>query len=145
MIKEQQIVDYLKTIFQTIKTTGGFHTNAGNNVFFDRAEDISQSKLPAINYRLGDNKLEEASSSFAVHTIDQDCEIDMLGRTPEEVIQIYADVIKIIGQNLKLNNLAITVKRGNAYNEPTDQQGNKVADRRLVVIIKYRTNAWSEE
>lgn len=145
MIKEQAIVDFLTTIFETVLVANGFHTSAGDNVFYDEAEEIPKKKIPAINFRLADNQPEESTSNTFIHTINQDLEVDMIGLTPEEVTEIYADVLKIIGQNLTLNGLAISVKRGNTYNEPTDQQGNKVADRRLVVTIKYRTNAWSEE
>lgn len=99
MSKRQIIINELDAKLKAIKITNGYQTNAGNNVFAWREDELQPHELPGIVYldRIA-GKREGPIGSFRWSlAIDIYCYAGAGSNTPAEVRKLVADVLKAIG------------------------------------------------
>ena len=145
-IKDQEIMEAIKTRFLAITAGADYYTTLAGKVFDNKSTPFDANNLIEINLVDGnEDLLEEQDSAEVYHDLSLDVAIEItLARTAvDNRRKIKADILKSIGTDITWGDLAITTEFLNAENDPTDQMGNKVADLRINISISYRKNAWS--
>lgn len=147
-IKRQDIVDAIRTRLETVTTSGGYHTDLGNNVYVWRRAPFQDHELPAVNILDRETILQRESykGSLALATYALKIEIMVIaaGEIPaEDIREMAADIYKAFGSDDTFGGLAIMTN-------PTgdemylEHEGEIVADAVLRFDIIYRTNRYQE-
>ena len=95
MLIRGQIISFFINELKKIKKSNGFNTNAGENVFEWRDSPLQKTELPGLIIRdaLVRREIGTIGSFRWVLRIDVAC----FGRNAEEIRNVIADVIKVIG------------------------------------------------
>lgn len=153
-IKQQQIIDEIKTQMKTILIANGFHTDLGNNVSINKANSlISGANEDALNVREIALAAITAKSGGMVSHFDymMQVEIDIHfkgGTASTDIRKGIWDVQKLIGENLQWNGLAINSypPEGSEFVQLVfEQEEDIIIGAKINFIIEFRTVQWQEE
>jgi hypothetical protein len=124
--KWQQVITAVLTRLRTIKTTAGYETNAGNNVFEWRPNPLAEGELPGIVVR--DTFPEEVITVGAhEHTLLIECCVFTGGATaPAQARLVIADIVKAFGTDRTFGGLVEDTQPAPGGGLGTDQ-ANKLA------------------
>lgn len=153
--KRQRLVDAIVARFETVLTTGGYRTDAGQLVETFRSNPFTTDEMPAISVREGleqygktgpDNQGQSVAGGgffrrlpFTVDLVIAEGEAD-----PVLARAALADAEEAIGKDSRWGGLAIrTVPRGAAI--VTDERGNWIGGARLEFEVHYTTDEWSPD
>lgn len=96
-IKRELIMSDLDTRLKAIKTTGGYLTNLGNNVFAWRDNEVKDNEMPAIIYR---DRIAGKRSDGPIGKTRWTLQVDfilLVQGNPTEVRKCIADLLKAVG------------------------------------------------
>jgi len=140
----QQIIDAIDTRFKAIKTTGGYKTNIGNNVFDWLKRDLAITELPALIYK--DKSSEIYTDTLELYNNKITLEIELKAEagsgTAESIREMIEDVYKAIGSDDTWSGLAIDT-------EPTSEEmemehADKIIGTATIIVeIEYQKEKWS--
>ena len=139
----QQIIDKIDTRFKAIKTTGGYKTNIGNNVFDWLGRDLADTELDALIYRDKTNEVIGTEFGAISNRITLEIEIKTKSgsMTARQTRMMIADVYKAIGTDETWGGLAMfTVPRGEVMEQ--DFADKKIGSATITVEIEYATATW---
>lgn len=149
-IKKSAIIDAVLTTLKTIKTTAGYYSDAGNNVFESRVSNFSTSELPGLNVREADDPVEaiEQQGAFGIFNRSLQLEIDIVNYgklSASEIRETEADVNKAIGTNLTWDGNATMTYPVASVPGYSEHEENKLEKKTIIIRIDYKTIEWSEE
>jgi hypothetical protein len=99
----QQVVTALDTLFKTIKTTAGYQTNLGNNVFWWRDTPLQISELPGLNCRdISETTVRAIGQHEHILTVQAVISLESAD-AGETVRKEIADITKALGTNVSPN------------------------------------------
>lgn len=140
----QSIMTALDTRLKTIKTTAGYKTNAGNNVFDWLDRDLADTELDAIVYRDPANEILQETFNQINNRVRVEIEVKTksASTTGAQVRKLIEDVYKAIGTDETFGGLA---HEAQPVSENIDiQQADKIMGSATVVIdIYYMTTKWT--
>ena len=139
----EQLLSALVTRLKAIKTTGGYVTNLGNNVYHHRAGELAESELPGAVIRDLKSDIEPRVGAVE-HTLDIEISVVVAaGATSiQTVYDLIADVYKAIGTDDRWGGLAIdTVPLGDTVEVVQDDL--TIAGATIRIEIEYETNKWT--
>lgn len=140
----QDIIDAIDTLMKTIKTTAGYKTNGGNNVFDWLDRDLADSELDAIIYRDRNNQIAQETFDKVTNNLDLEIEVKTKNTTDtaKRVRELIEDVYKAIGTDETFGGLALETI---PVSEEMDvrQSDEITGSARLVIRITYQSNKWS--
>jgi hypothetical protein len=145
--KRQLIVDAVKARLATIKTTGGYQTNIGNNVKEWLLTSLEESELPAVTLADGVEKTiipAEGKNSglytrqlpFAANLVL--AESDATATLARKAI---ADVITCIGKDDTWGGLARRTLP-DTDDLTVDSEGQRIGGARITFIVEYGRKHW---
>lgn len=139
----QQIIDKIDARFKAIKTTAGYKTNIGNNVFDWLGRDLADTELDALIYRDKTNAIEEAEFGKIFNKITLEIEIKTKSgsTTAKQTRMMIEDAYKAIGTDETWSGLAIETK---PISEEMDLEfsDKKIGSARITIEILYQTATW---
>lgn len=146
MSKRQTIINDLDAKLKAIQIVNGYQTNAGNNVFAWREDEIQPAEMPGIIYvdRLA-GKIEGAIGTFRwALAIDIYCYTAQGKNTPESMRILIADVIKAIGSGAsgRWNNQAQATELTNGAETAIERRGKAAGEALLSFNIIYDAPMW---
>lgn len=139
----QQIMEKLAARLATIKTTAGYKTNIGNNVFDWLARDLADSELDAVIYR--DVSASINTETLALRNNIMRVEIELRTKsastTAERMREMIEDVYQAIGADDTWDCLAIDT---NPLSEELQVgMSDKITGAATITVeIEYRTEKW---
>lgn len=140
----QDIVDAIDTRLKTIKTTAGYKTNAGNNVFDWLDRDLADSELDAIIYRDKSSVMDMSDFDSKMSSVIVEIEVKTKSTTTTaaQVRKMIEDVYKAIGTDETWGGLALqTMPKTDDINV---QQSDKITGSGTIMIeIQYESAKWS--
>jgi hypothetical protein len=140
----QSIMEALDTRLKLIKTTGGYKTSAGTNVFDWLDRDLADSELDAIIYRDRTNQISAEGFKLSGNTVRVEIEArtKQSTTTAEQIREIIEDIYKAIGADETWGGLAIET---NPISEEIDiQHVDKImASATITIEVLYMTAKWS--
>jgi hypothetical protein len=152
MSKRQDIIDAVKTRLGTIKVTGGYYSNLGNNIYEWRDTDSSPipvGNLPAINLKDSDVDIYTEVIGKWNHYMTLGFEIycTHLTDVATEIRKLIADVLKAIGTDPKWGGLADytdfeTTQGQKHLNIRIETNEKNVARATFRLVTLYNTNYW---
>lgn len=141
----QSIMEALDTRLKTIKTTAGYKTNAGTNVFDWLDRDLADTELDAIIYRDKSGSRAQVSMSGKTRNsimVEIEVKTKQSTGTAARVRNILEDVMKSVGTDEKFTSLCSITKPGD--DEIDIQQAEKtIGSGRITINIEYETEKWS--
>ena len=117
--KRQQIITKVKAALAAIKTTAGYKSNLGLNVFYYKDTDnnpVQSQELPAAIVRITERILE--TSSFATWDRSLEFDLTLIARTDDKAWELADDIEQAIRGNEQWDDLA----------EDTDASDNRNID-----------------
>jgi hypothetical protein len=148
MGKRTDIIAALKIRLETIKTTNGYTTNAGNTVSVWRGTPFNPSELPALNikYAAEPDAIDSEGLSGPKNVWNRSLPVGITavvkgGTAIADVEKIIADVWKAIGTDDSFGGKAM-------YTNPEsdtiieDQEERLIVSAVMMLKIKYRTNVY---
>ena len=139
----QQIIDAIDARFKTIKTTGGYKTNIGNNVYDWLERDLADTELDALIYRDKSNGKNASSQKIFDNKVRLEIEVKTksAGATAEQVRMMIEDVYKVIGTDETWGGLA--QKTNPSQDNINLEQADKIVGSGTIIVdIEYRTAKW---
>lgn len=140
----QDIIDAIDTRLKTIKTTAGYKTNAGTNVFDWLDRDLADSELDAIIYRDRNNVMDMADFDSKMNTVVVEIVVKTKSTTTTaaQVRKMIEDVYKAIGTDETWGGLALqTIPR---TDEIDVQLSDKITGSGTITIeIQYESTKWA--
>lgn len=139
----QQLIGKIDTRFKAIKTTAGYRTNIGNNVFDWLDRDLAEKELDALIYRDRANDIEAETLELRDNRMRLEIEIKTkaAGATAARVREMIADVYQAIGTDDTWDGLAINSEP--VSEEMEIRQGDKITGgATLTIEIEYRAPKW---
>lgn len=140
----QDIIDAIDTRLKTIKTTAGYKTNAGNNVFDWLDRDLADSELDAIIYRDKSSVMDMSDFDSKISSVIVEIEVKTKSTTTTaaQVRKMIEDVYKAIGTDETWGGLALqTMPKTDDINV---QQSDKITGSGTIMIeIQYESTKWS--
>jgi hypothetical protein len=143
-IKDDEILDAIKTRLEAITTTGGSYYNTFTNKVFKNKP--TPMEATGINIRDDSDVLAGSLVSSAdLEDIEFDVEIDVvaIGADLQNILKIKADILKSIGTDLAFSGKAYHTQYVGYTRNKFDQLGNKLGDLTIRIKIWYRKTAWS--
>ncbi len=140
--RRQRIVDRIKVLLATINTSNGFRTCVGDNLFEWKTFDFQDTELPGIDVRDTSETVNVVGGRhFYTLLIEIEAKVSASTST-QKGRHVLADIIKLMGQNFNLNNLAHKITP--VENELLDfEQGNKKQGTVLIKFeVEYATKAF---
>lgn len=137
--KRQKIVTAIDTALKNIKTTQGYETDLGLNIFEWREEPLQESELPAAIWR--DTVAPVVDDTFGEHLHKMSMEIEVIASgasAPSVLRQLIADVVKMIGANLTWGGLAEDA-RPQTEDIKTDRESKRIGSALLKFEVLYLT------
>lgn len=147
-IKRQDIVNLVKTRFQAILVSGGYHSNVGQHVFVWRRAPVEAADLPALLIFDTENNPAweglQGSTSKLDYMLKFEVYLMATGSAIDTTIrQLIADVYKAIGVDPQWGGSAgLTELEGDEI--LLDHEGEIMADARVKFSIRYRTSKYQE-
>ena len=141
MSKRQTILTALDTALGLIRTSQGYNTNAGLNVF-EWEVNPGNENLPAIVWRDGSSRVEHDNvpSRIQRHFLTVDIEFVASGSTsPETAREILADIAACIYANTKWGGLARWTHL-DQHSLSVDHDERKITGGQVVCVIEYDTD-----
>ncbi|HLE18673.1 MAG TPA: hypothetical protein VI728_10365 [Syntrophales bacterium] len=141
--KRQQLIDAIDARFKTIKTTNGYETELGNNVFAWRSSPIEAAELPCLLYR-DTNETIELTIGAHIHTLTIETEIITSGGTAiKDIRKMLADIIKCIGADLTWGGIAEDTLPVAGEDIKIEQQENIITGAKLSFAAQYVTEPFN--
>lgn len=146
MSKWQTIINNIDARLRAIQISGGYQTNAGDNVFEWREDDLQPAELPGIVYiDHPARKAEGAIGSFRWSLVVKIYIYAAKGKdTPAEMRTLMADVLKAIGTGT--NDLWGGQAQDTELTDDSDMfiesRGRVVGEGVLILNIIYDTAKW---
>lgn len=139
----QQIMSALDTRLKLIKTTGGYKTNAGNNVFDWLDRDLDDSELDAIVYRDPANEIIEETFSQVSNKlrVEIDAKTKSTSTTAAQIRKIIEDIYKALGTDETFGGLAYQTSPASETIE-IRQQDKIMASATIAIDIYYIVTKW---
>lgn len=139
----QQIMAALDTRLKTIKTTGGYKTNAGQNVFDWLDRDLADTELDAIIYRDRTDDLTPLSTRKFENrvTVEIEAKTKQAAGTARRLREIIEDIYKAIGTDETFSGLARSTRPEREEIDIT-QQDKISGAATLSISIVYETTKW---
>lgn len=144
-----RLVNTVETRFRTIRVSGGFNTDLGNNIFVWRPTPFQEQEFPGANIKDVQCDIQPQSAQVWHNTLTMhvDC-VAATGNTTDELIRkIAADVWKCIGLDRYWTESGTNQRL--AYNtEPIRDEiqhvheGKVIGGLRLTFAIHFRTKAF---
>lgn len=140
-------MDAVGVALARIKTTNGFHTNAGNTVYVWRTSPIDDSALPCIVYRdIGSTRIDNSAGYFR-HRLIVEIEGYALGSaTADDLRDLLEDIYTAIGTDAywgnKWGGLAEFTEAPEEDTMELRQQDRIIGVVTVRVPIVYDTAAW---
>lgn len=145
-IVEQNIMDALEDLLETITVANGYNSNIGSNVEVWRTIPYNESELPALNIRDIRTDTETIISEGANSKADflMDVQIAVIGKgsdTAENIKKYVADVDTALGSDSTLSGLVhwirpVSVSVG--IEDKSFRSGERLRD----ISIYYRKGLW---
>jgi uncharacterized protein (DUF927 family) len=139
----QQILDAIDTRFKTIKTTAGYKTNIGNNVFDWLDRDLADTELDALIYKDPINELSSTTITQWNNKVNLEIEVKTksASTTAKQVRMMIEDIYKAIGTDATWGGLAL---RSNPVSEEISiqQQDKIVGSAKIIISIEYVKLKW---
>jgi hypothetical protein len=141
----QQIITALDTRLKLIKTTGGYKTNAGNNVFDWLDRDLADTELDAIIYRDRTDDIQHNLIDVYTHKVRVEIEAKAksAATTASQIRKIMDDILKAIGVDDTWGGLA---QDTNPLSTEIDiQKSDKIAgEAKINIEIEYDASKWTQ-
>lgn len=146
MSKRQTIIDELDAKLKAIQIDNGYITNAGDNVFVWREDELQPAEMPGIIYvdRLA-GKTDGVIGMFRWSlAVDLYCYAAQGKDTPESMRILIADVIKAIGAGAsgRWNNQAQSTELSNGAEMSIERRGKTAGEALLSFNIIYDAPMW---
>lgn len=136
--KRQKIVTAIDTALKNIKTSQGYETDLGDNVFEWREEPLQETEIPGAIWRDTDAPVDE---TFGEHLHKMILEVELFSSgasAPALLRKLIADVVKMIGANLTWGGLAEDT-RPQTEDIKTDRESKRIGSALLKFEILYLT------
>lgn len=133
--KGKTILDAMKTRWAAITAGSNYNYTYTNLVKISPASP--QSEGVYINPGTDDVGDEESSGSISDFTMPVNIDLVQINDTKDAYL-MEADILKSTRTDLTWGGLAIHTKHVNSYNNPSDQEGNLIASRRVQLEVLYR-------
>jgi hypothetical protein len=139
----QQIMDKIDARLKTIKTSAGYKTDIGANVFDWLDRDLAGKELDALIYRDRSAEIETETLELRNNRVRLEIEVKTKSgsTTAEQVREMIEDVYKAIAQDDTWDGLAIDT---NPVSEEIEiGQNDKISGQATITVeIEYRTAKW---
>lgn len=147
MSKRQTIINGLDAKLKAIKTANGYQTNAGNNVFAWREDELQTHELPGIVYldRIAGKRGGGSIGSFRwALAVDIYCYAGAGSNTPAEVRKLVADVLKAIGvaDTGRWNGQAQATELSDGSEMSIERRGKTAGEAVVNINIIYDAPLW---
>lgn len=145
-IKRLTILGEIEKLLKGIKTTSGYYTNLGSNVYLSKMTDWIDSELPGVAIHQVENIKIDSPYNFWNQELSINLEIQCKDgiHTPANIHKYIYDVMKAIGSNRTLTGTCIEI-----YYERDrivlKEESKAIAGAEISIKILYRTNEWSED
>ena len=138
--KNVDISKAVQTRFKAI-TAGVDYNYAYANVYLNMESPITSG----INITCGDEEPLFADTSETLQHCKTSITIDVIenDESTREVDKQVADLLKSIGTDITWSGLAYNTTHINTYSNVLNQQGEKIANRRIEIEVQYQKNKWS--
>jgi hypothetical protein len=137
----QSIMAAVETRLKTIKTTAGYSSNLGNNVFEWLDRDLDASELPGVVYKDRENPIE--SFTMGEYTNKVNVEIEIRAQdTPKNLRKMIEDVYKAIGTDDRWGGYALDTQ---PVSDEIDcsHEDKKIGIAKIRIVIEYDKTKWS--
>lgn len=140
----QDIAEAIDTRLKTIKTTAGYKTNAGTNVFDWIDRDLADSELDAIIYRdtLNDLEIESFGRSINQIRVEIEGKTKSTTTTAKQCRLLIEDIYKAISTDETWGGLALQTQPVSDEIE-VRMQDKIMGTARIVVNIMYESARWA--
>lgn len=139
----QQIITALDTRLKTILVTGGYNSDAGENVFDWLDRDLDDSELDALIYRDKSNNADMNDFDSVSNKVIVEIEVKTksASTTGAQVRKMIEDVYKAIGTDETFGGLALgTMPQGEIIDI---RQSDKITGSATITIeIEYESTKW---
>lgn len=147
--KRQQILDAIVTRMGLILTASGYRTNAGQNVWLERATLVTESETPAIlisdEGSPPDVEGMGGNTSRWYYQLQVKFDIKATGATAGTIARkVKEDIKQAIGTDVQWGGLANWTMIADD-DQSYDHKELKVMEASLVFNIRYFTNQWASE
>lgn len=143
--KRQQIIDYLDDRLRTITIANGYNSDVGNNVFAWRETQLQPNELPALIYT---DKINGLREDGPVGMFRWSLQIEMIiavesgADTPKKIREIIEDVFRLVGHNLRWNNLAQTTELPSGDEMTIEKHDKTIGQASIIFNIIYDAPKW---
>ena len=142
MSAQQDIIDALETLLATILTTGGYNTNAGQNVYENRSTPLNDTEMPAILFTY-DEDVEADTFQEELHTLTIEFELVAAGANArDDVRSIAEDVVTALAVDTTLSGLADDVELPREGSLKVEAAEQDYARGSLAMSIQYTTDLY---
>lgn len=143
MSARQDIIDALDARLQTILTTNGYGTNAGQHVYEHRATPLNETEMPGIVFRDSETVTADTFGE-ELHTLEIILELHAAGAGAQDTVRsIAADVIAALGTDPTFGGLAEDVEIPREESLVLEAAEQFYAAGTLTVTIQYVTDLYS--
>ncbi len=143
----QLIINELDARLKAITTVNGYQTNAGNNVFAWREEDLQSHELPGIVYldRIAGRREGGPIGMFRwAIAVDIYCYASIGRDTPMDVRRLVADVLRAVGaaDAGRWNGQAQTTELSDGSEMSIEHRGKTAGEAIININIIYDAPRW---
>lgn len=140
----QQIIDAIKTRFETIKKAASYNLNLGNNISIWRIAPFKTEDLPAVVIR--DIGADPETGTVSRFTWRLNIEVDIIlasgADTINEARAAIADIYKAIGTDYRWSGLALRTEQP-SHEITHNQDENKTAKVSIKFAVIYQAALWT--
>lgn len=138
----QSIIDALETRLATILTTGGYNTDAGQNVYENRSTPLNDTEMPAIVFTY-EELVEADTFQEELHTLEIEFELHAAGASARDDIRSIAeDVVTAMAVDETFGGLADDVELPRESGLKVEAAEQDYARGTLTMSVQYTTDLY---